>query len=148
MDSRLFHLNEMAAEANLQDFQHTIEQAIEHHGEEPRFPRMADYAIDRETLDDYLFDRQAILDAGGSPRSRYTVCGFLIIMPVIILSAIPEQMRPFGEWSLLAAVAIGLMLFGIYLIAMKAVRAARLRQLDSRQPECAKYVKAIQNYNG
>lgn len=146
MDSRLFHLNEMAAEANLQDFQHSIERAIELHEGEPGFPVMADYGTDRETLDDYLFDRQAILDMGGSARSRYTVCGFLIILPVIILSAIPESMRPLGEWSLVAAVGLGVLLFLVYLLLQKAVRTARLRQLDKSQPDCARFVAACEAY--
>lgn len=147
MDNRLFHLNDLAAEANLNDFQHSIERSIEQHGSEAGFPQMANYNIGREQLDDYLFDRQAILDTGGNKRSRYTVCGFLIILPVLVLSAVPETMRPFGEWAILFAVAVGLLLFGIYLAILKTVVSTRLHQLDKAQRDCANYVSDVQNFH-
>lgn len=139
----LFHLNEMAAEANLLDYQHRVEQTIERHAADPGFPQMDAYGVTREALDSYLFDCQAILDAGGSARSRYTVCGVLIVLPVIVLSAIPEQQRPLGEWAILWAVGVGLLLFGVYLCALRLVATARRRRLDRDEPACARYVADV-----
>lgn len=139
----LFHLNEMAAEANMLDYQHRVDRTIELHSTDAGFPQMDAYGVTREDLDSYLFDCQAILDAGGSARSRYTVCGVLIVLPVIVLSAIPEQQRPLGEWAILWAVAVGLLLFGVYLCVLRLVATGRRRRLDRDNPDCARYVSAV-----
>lgn len=148
MDSRLFHLNELASEAVLADFQHRTLRAIDLHDGEQGFPSMADHGISRDQLDSYLFDRQAILDFGGSPRTRNTVAGALIILPVLALSAVPERQRPGGEWAILVAVGIGLLLFLAYLIIMRVVRLVRLRRLDREQPECATFVSRVNAFSG
>lgn len=147
MSSQLFHLNELAAAAAENDFQHRVEQRLEQHGSEADFPQLADYDLTREQLGGYLFDRQAILDSGGSPRMRYTICGFLVLLPIIILSGVPEQLRPWGEWSLLFAIAVGLVLFAFYLCVVKVRALVRRRQLDTEEPHCAAYVKAVEDFH-
>lgn len=143
----MFQLNELAAEANMMDFQHRIERTIEQHSGDEGFPQMSAHGITREDLDSYLFDRQAILDSGGSPRMRYTICGFLVLLPIIILSGVPEQLRPWGEWSLLFAIAVGLVLFAFYLCVVKVRALVRRRQLDTEEPHCAAYVKAVEDFH-
>ena len=52
------------------DFEHKVTGKIEKYGDEPDFPKLENYGIDRQDLDGYLFDKQAILDMGGSKRSQ------------------------------------------------------------------------------
>lgn len=139
----MFQLKESAAEASMLDYQHLVDRTIELHAADPGFPQMSTYGVTREALDSYLFDCQAILDSGGSARSRYTVCGVLIVLPVIVLSAVPEQQRPFGEWAILWAVAVGLLLFLVYLLAMRLRATVRRQRLDREEPDCARYVADV-----
>ena len=59
---------------------------IEKYGANADFPKFENYGITRMDLDDYLFDKQAILDMGGSKRTQLTVGGFITVIPVLILS--------------------------------------------------------------
>ena len=69
----------------LDDFEHLVTGAIEEYKDAPGFPQLDAYGITQEELSDYLFDKQAILDGGGSKRTNYTIAGILIVLPVIIL---------------------------------------------------------------
>lgn len=105
------------------------------------------FRLEQEELDDYLFERQAILDSKGSERSRYTVAGFLIALPVIVISAFPEESLPWGTWSLLVAVAIGVGLFLIYLAIQKTVIRTRLSRLDANSPEAKRFVDEVLKFD-
>ncbi len=59
----------------LDDFEHKVTGKIDKYGGEPDFPKLENYGITRMDLDNYLFDKQAILDMGGSsvPSSLWVV---------------------------------------------------------------------------
>ena len=117
----------------LDDFQHQIENKIRNHKNEPDFPQM-DEKLSQEELDDFLFDYQAALDSEGTERTQYTIAGVLITLPIIVLSAFPEDSLPVkGYQAVLFGVAIGLLLFGIYKITMKAV-VRDVRKKNTRKP--------------
>lgn len=139
----MFQLHELSVDSALSDFQHTVDRTIALHEGDAAFPDMAQHGVTRDMLDSYLFDRQAILDSGGSQRTRGTVAGVLIVLPVLVMSAVPERQRPGGEWAILVAVAVGLLLFLAYLIIMRIRRTLRLRSLDREQPDCAAFVNAV-----
>lgn len=145
----MFQTNRSQAieQVNLNDFQHMVERLIRDHKEEYGFPVLDAFRLAQEELDDYLFERQAILDSKGSERSRYTIAGFLIALPVIIISAFPEESLPWGGWSLIVAVAIGVGLFLVYLGIQTAIIKARLTRLDSRQPDAKRYVDEVLKFN-
>ena len=67
----------------LDDFEHKVTGKIAKYGNEPDFPKFENYGITRMELDDYLFDKQAILDMGGSKRSQLTIGGFITVLPVL-----------------------------------------------------------------
>ena len=75
----------------LNDFEHKVTSKIKLYGNYPDFPKMEDYGIEGMELDDYLFDKQAILDMGGSSRNKLTVGGIITLLPVIVLSAFPDS---------------------------------------------------------
>lgn len=94
----------------IDDFEHHVNLLISKYGECENSPKMATYGFTKEEFDDYLFDKQAILDMEGSEKSKLIVGGFLIVLPVIVLSAFPEKSLPFGQWSIIVAIALGLLL--------------------------------------
>lgn len=148
MSDYMFRLqNTDMLEADLNDFQHKVERLIRDHKDEAGFPMLDAFRLEQEELDDYLFERQAILDSKGSERSRYTVAGFLIALPVIVISAFPEESLPWGTWSLLVAVAIGVGLFLIYLAIQKTVIRTRLSRLDANSPEAKRFVDEVLKFD-
>ena len=75
----------------LDDFEHKVTGKIAKYGNEPDFPKFENYGITRMELDDYLFDKQSILDMGGSKRSQLTIGGFITVLPVLVLSCFPDK---------------------------------------------------------
>ena len=148
MSDYMFRLqNTDMLEADLNDFQHKVERLIRDHKDEAGFPMLDAFRLEQEELDDYLFERQAILDSKGSERSRYTVAGFLIALPVLVISAFPEESLPWGTWSLLVAVAIGVGLFLLYLAIQKTVIRTRLSRLDANSPEAKRFVDEVLKFD-
>lgn len=93
------------------DFEHKVTDKIKKYGDRPNFPKLEDYGIERMELEDYLFDKQAIMDMGGTPRHKMTVGGIITLIPIIILSAMPDSAYVYGKtWTSVLAIVIGLML--------------------------------------
>lgn len=130
-------------EVDTNDFQHRVERLIRDHKNDDGFPQLTDYEILEDELDDYLFDYQAILDSKGSERSRYTIALFLIALPVIVMSAFPEESLPWGGWSILVAVGIGLGLFFLYLGIQKAILKGRATRLNAERKKVKQYVDDV-----
>lgn len=144
MSDNLFRMRHTdAIQVDLNDFHHQVERIMENHKDDNGFPTPEEYQTTQAELDDYLFERQAILDSKGTERSRYTVAGIMIALPVIVLSAFPDNQFPWGEWSLFVAVGIGLALFLLYLFAQKALIAGRLAKLDREYPKQRDYVNLL-----
>ena len=76
----------------LDDFQRTVENKIRNHKDEDGFPQLP-AELSEEDLSNYLFDYQAALDSEGTERTRYTIAGFLMCLPILILSAFPDWCR-------------------------------------------------------
>lgn len=92
----------------IDDFQHQIEAKIRNHHTEEGFPQFNDFQTTQQELDDYLFDHQAALDSEGTEKTRYTVAGILLVLPIIVISAFPDGSLPVsGVMSVLFAVGIG-----------------------------------------
>ena len=97
----------------LDDFEHKVTNKMQKYGDEPDFPKLENYGLTRMELDDYLFDKQAILDMGGSKRTQLTVGGFITVIPVLVLSCFPDK-SPIYEngkaMTTIIAIIIGLLL--------------------------------------
>ncbi|MGI6242606.1 MAG: hypothetical protein ACOYJK_03585 [Prevotella sp.] len=132
----------------LDDYEHRVNLAIEHHQDEDNFPDMGAYGITREELDDYLFDYQAILDSEGSVRSQQTTYGIIALIPVIVLSAFPQKSLPWDSEtvSLLAGVAIGIAIA----LAIKSfkmfLKKKNIKRQKAEHPKVAAYIKAVLNF--
>lgn len=128
----------------LNDYEHLITRAIERWGEEEDFPVLE--GLERKALDDYLFEYQRILDSEGSQKAQLTKYGIIAILPVIVLSAFPESMLPWGKYSLIAGVAIGIMLALLIKGLVMLLVRARLGRLKSANPELADYSARVEAY--
>lgn len=128
----------------LNDYEHSVTNRIAKFGDLPDFPRMEDYGITRAELDDYLFDKQAILDSEGSEKTRYVVLGILIILPILVIAAFPPERLPGRELFVFVGIAIGLMLAAICWAVMKLWIKTRLKKLYKVDIE--KYIDAVLKY--
>lgn len=130
----------------LDDFQHQVENKIRNHKDDLGFPQMEE-KLSQQELDDYLFDHQAALDTEGTERTRYTIAGFLIALPIIILSGFSEESLPVKGYQVaLMGVAIGLVLFVIYRIVMKAIVRNKVKRAKRDYPEAAAYVEKVMRF--
>lgn len=130
----------------LNDYEHLILRGIDQCAGKDGFPSMEESGIQRQDLEDYLFEYQRILDSPGSQKSQLTKYGILAVVPIVILSAFPEQMLPWGKNSLFAGIAIGLLVACLLKgISMLRVRTA-IRSLKSANKDIAGYAGKVEQY--
>lgn len=131
----------------LNDYEHRIARAIEHYANEEGFPDMAEARIERKALDDYLYEYQRILDSEGSQKAQLTKYGIIAIVPVLIMSAFPESMLPWGKYSLIAGVVIGVLLAillkGLSMLMVKT----KLRRLKSDNANLSDFADRVERYS-
>lgn len=128
----------------IDDYSHRITAKIDLYGQREGFPSMSAFGFDKERFDEYLFDKQAILDSRGSARKQYTIAGTLMVIPVIILSAFPENMLPWKQYSLYVGLLMGLVLYGLYAVVAYGVRKLQLRRMRDEQIE--RFIEAVENW--
>jgi hypothetical protein len=100
--------------------------------------------VSREELSGYLFDKQAIIDSRGSEKSRYTIYGILMVIPILVQAAFPDEKLPFGELTILLSIGIGLLLALLYRVVMEAVIKLKLRRLYDDRIE--QYIEKVLAY--
>lgn len=131
-------------EAILLDYEHKVKHKIEANEANTDFPKISNYNLTEKQLDDYLFDKQAILDSEGSLKTQYTIFGILIVLPILVLSAIPDNLLPWGKWSLFVGIGIGLLLAITVKLLIKLSIKARLSKL--RDDDIEHYIDDVLNY--
>lgn len=120
----------------IDDFEHSVTDKMAANQDNPRFPKLEDYGLERDELDSYLFDKQAILDSDADLRKKYTIYGFLLICPVIVAQAFVN-----GALPLLMSLAGGACLCGVYWAVAKIVRKIRLKHIGT--PQLEKFVADV-----
>ena len=131
----------------LDDFEHKVTNKMQKYGDEPDFPKLENYGLTRMELDDYLFDKQAILDMGGSKRTQLTVGGFITVIPVLILSCFPDK-SPIYEYgkamTTIIAIIIGLLLASFCKALLQMVILYRVNKHKETKMET--FIKAVLFY--
>ena len=131
----------------LDDFEHKVTNKMQKYGDEPDFPKLENYGLPRMELDDYLFDKQAILDMGGSKRTQLTVGGFIMVIPVLILSCFPDK-SPIYEngkaMTTIIAIIIGLLLACFCKALLQMVILYRVNKHKETKMET--FIKAVLFY--
>lgn len=123
-----------------------VNRVIDNYGDNSDFPRLSDTGFDKEALDDYLFDYQAIIDSEGTDRTQLTVYGIIALLPLFIASAFPENALPWGRWSLLMTVLLGVLLAAFVRWMVKLMKQRKLKKLRAEFPELAHYVEQVLDY--
>ena len=129
------------------DFEHKVTGKIAKYRDKADFPKIEDYGIDRQDFDGYLFDKQVILDMEGSKRTQFTIAGFIMILPLLVLSACPDSVYIWGKtWTTVAALMAGL---GFYLLIVKPIVKAiiHFRLARIKNPKMESYIKAVLFYH-
>lgn len=131
----------------LDDFEHKVTNKMQKYGDEPDFPKLENYGLTRMELEDYLFDKQAILDMGGSKRTQLTVGGFITVIPVLILSCFPDK-SPIYEngkaMTTIIAIIIGLLLACFCKALLQMVILYRVNKHKEMKMET--FIKAVLFY--
>ncbi|MEE0422301.1 MAG: hypothetical protein UDO44_02610 [Prevotella sp.] len=131
----------------LDDFEHKVTNKMQKYGDEPDFPKLENYGLTRMELDDYLFDKQVILDMGGSKRTQLTVGGFVTVIPVLILSCFPDK-SPIYEngkaMTTIIAIIIGLLLACFCKALLQMVILYRVNKHKETKMET--FIKAVLFY--
>lgn len=131
----------------LDDFEHKVTNKMQKYGDEPDFPKLENYGLTRMELDDYLFDKQAILDMGGSKRTQLTVGGFITVIPILILSCFPDK-SPIYEngkaMTTIIAIIIGLLLACFCKALLQMVILYRVNKHKETKMET--FIKAVLFY--
>lgn len=131
----------------LDDFEHKVTNKMQKYGDEPDFPKLENYGLTRMELDDYLFDKQAILDMGGSKRTQLTVGGFITVIPVLILSCFPDKSSIYENgkaMTTIIAIIIGLLLACFCKALLQMVILYRVNKHKETKMET--FIKAVLFY--
>lgn len=129
----------------LNDYEHAVNRKIEENADKADFPKMEAYDIKKEDFDNYLFNKQAILDSNTNEKVRYTIWGILIAIPVLVLDAFPHEELPWGEdLSLFVGIGAGVVFCVCYQIIMGAVKRYRLSHQRDEQME--RYIADVMGY--
>lgn len=128
----------------LDDYEHRINNKIAAHEHEEGFPKMETFGLTKKELDDYLFEKQVILDSEGSEKSQYTLYGTLAIVPILCLAVYPINELPGGYLSVIVALIIGILLSGSVKLIRRIIMKHRLNKLAVDNIE--RYLKAVEDY--
>ena len=83
------------------DFERQLRYKIAHYDYLDTFPKMADFGVNQSDFDDYVIEKQSVLDMEGNARKRYTLLALIFLLPFFVLSAFPEQYLPLGNYTFL-----------------------------------------------
>lgn len=77
---------------------------------EEGFPKYSDYGVDKGSVEEYLSEKQDVLDLRGSQTRQFTVVGCLVLIPALIASGFDHTQSPLGDKTSLVALLGGVVL--------------------------------------
>lgn len=114
----------------LDDMEHHVRDAIARYKDQPGFPQLESYGVTEDDLDDYLFDKQAVIDTVDDLRKKYTTWGIVFITPTVIMAFFEQTFK-----NQMIGLAGGFVFCGIYWLIMKAAKYIRMRRLHNEDIE-------------
>lgn len=110
----------------------------------PDFPKYKDFGIDKRSFEDYLSDKQDILDIPGSQTRQLKVYGSMVVIPALISSAFDHTDMFFGSRSTLVGIGFGILLaLACWGITSWRVKTKMKNLYDSKMES---YLSAVDNY--
>ena len=123
------------------DFERQLRYKIAHYDYLDTFPKMADFGVNQSDFDDYVIEKQSILDMEGNARKRYTLLALIFLLPFFVLSAFPEQYLSLGNYAFLIGFVIGFLLVALQQWIIKKIKQKRLNRIY--HPQIEKYIEAV-----
>lgn len=100
------------------------------------FPKLSDFDIDEEELDDYFFDRKIVVDPMETAKKTYTLYGLILILPVVAFSLFSSD-----EKDLFIGLGIGAVLCLLFYLFQSWRRKQQERRL--RESGAGRFVDAV-----
>ena len=124
----------------LDDMEHHVREAIARYKDAPGFPQLESYGVTEDELDDYLFDKQAVIDTVDDLRKKYTTWGIIFIIHTVIMAFFEQTFK-----NQMIGLAGGFVFCGIYWLLTKAAKAIRMRRLHNEAIE--RYLADVMAFN-
>ena len=126
-------------EIQIDDMEHRVRKVIAEHREEAGFPKLEDYGVSEEEFDDYLFDKQAVIDDIDSLKKKYTIYSIIFIIPFVVIAFYETTVR-----NTLIATGSGLLLCLAYYLLTLLVRKIRMSRMNNEAIE--RYITDVMKY--
>ena len=126
-------------EIQIDDMEHRVRKVIAEHREEAGFPKLEDYGVSEEEFDDYLFDKQAVIDDIDSLKKKYTIYSIIFIIPFVVIAFYETTVR-----NTLIATGCGLLLCLAYYLLTLLVRKIRMNRMNNEAIE--RYITDVMKY--
>ncbi len=126
-------------EIQIDDMEHRVRKVISEHREEAGFPKLEDYGVSEEEFDDYLFDKQAVIDDIDSLKKKYTIYSIIFIIPFVVIAFYETTVR-----NTLIATGCGLLLCLAYYLLTLLVRKIRMSRMNNEAIE--RYITDVMKY--
>ena len=117
-----------------------ISNAIRSYKENEDFPSLSDYGIDREEFDDYVVEKQYLLDRLEDHKSSLVIPGALLVLPVVVISMFTS-----GTVGLFVGLLIGIILSASYMLIINMIDKKKLVKIYDERIE--KYIEDILEYD-
>lgn len=117
-----------------------ITSAIKRGSNNDDFPKPDDYGFTNEEFDDYVIEKQYLLDKLYDRRNNFLVPGLLLILPIIIISIFNNSVK-----GLFAGMVTGIIFASAYIFTLNAIDKKKLNKLNDERME--KYINDILCYS-
>ncbi len=118
-------------------WKHRIAGKIDLYGSVSGFPSIENFGINKEEFEDYIDDKQDILDRVEERKNNYLVKGGFLIVPILAVSVFLNN----DVQSLLVGVLIGVVLLSLYLSVSYFMDKRRLKNIYNEKIE--RYIDAV-----
>ena len=114
----------------LDDMEHRVRKIIAEHRGEAGVPELEAYGVTEEQFDDYLFDKQAIIDDDDSLKKKYTIYSIVFLIPFVVIAFYDTTVK-----NTLIAVGSGIVLCFIYYLITMLISKIRMSRLNNEAIE-------------
>ncbi len=125
----------------LDDMEHRVRKIIAAHRDEAGFPQLESYGVTEKQFDDYLFDKQAIIDDDDSLKKKYTIYSIVFLIPFVVIAFYDTTVR-----NALIATGCGALLCLIYYLVTMLISKIRMSRLNNEAIE--RYIADVIRFQG
>lgn len=118
-----------------------ISNAIRTYKDNDSFPKLSSYGIERTEFDDYVVEKQYLLDRLERRKTSLAIPGTLLILPVVAISMFTDSVT-----GLFAGVSAGVVFAATYMFSLNAIDKKRLRKLYDEKIE--QYINDVLSFKG